>query len=183
MPELTLPVPELRPSFLEGMQELAGEGRGDLDDVARTGDGAARSNRWRNPDGFAEYVAGLRADELEDTPRPDGWVPCTTWWWVDRSTWLGRIKVRHRLTPALVAVGGHIGYDIRPSARRRGHATAMLHAALPHVAALGIARALVTCDPDNEPSRRVIEANGGQLEDEHAGRLRYWIDLSSETLG
>ena len=36
------------------------------------------------------------------------------------------LDVRHRLTPALSEVGGHIGYAVRPSARRRGHATALL---------------------------------------------------------
>ena len=35
----------------------------------------------------------------------------------------------------LLRRGGHIGYDVRPSARRRGHATAMLAAALPLAAA------------------------------------------------
>ena len=105
-------------------------------------------------------------------------MPCTTWWWVDGRSWLGRIAVRHRLTPALLELGGHIGYDVRPSARRRGHATAMLHAVLPHAVALGIGRVLVTCDVDNAPSQRVIEANGGRFEDERAGKLRYWIDLT-----
>jgi predicted acetyltransferase len=58
-------------------------------------------------------------------------VPCTTLWWVDGPAHLGRIAIRHRLTPWLREVAGHIGYDVRPSARRRGHATAMLAAALP----------------------------------------------------
>jgi predicted acetyltransferase len=72
-------------------------------------------------------------------------------------------------------MGGHIGYDVRPSARRRGHATAMLRAALPVARGLGIESALVTCDEDNVASRKVIEANGGVFEDQRGDKLRFWI--------
>ncbi len=104
-----------------------------------------------------------------------GHVPCTTWWWVDGPDYLGRIALRHRLTGGLRETGGHIGYDVRPSARRRGHATAMLRAVLPHARSLGIEQVLVTCDTDNIGSRRVIESNGGVLEDERHGKLRFWV--------
>jgi predicted acetyltransferase len=52
-------------------------------------------------------------------------------------------------------------YDVRPSARRRGHATAMPAPALPVARGLGIDRVLVTCDVSNTGSRKVVEANGG----------------------
>ncbi len=71
-------------------------------------------------------------------------------------------------------MGGHIGYDVRPSARRRGHATAMLAAVLARVQAMDVDPVLVTCDLDNVASRRVIESNGGVVEDEVEGRLRFW---------
>jgi predicted acetyltransferase len=83
--------------------------------------------------------------------------------------------LRHRLTTQLRVVGGHIGYDVRPSARQRGHATAMLAAVLPLAQAMGIDPVLVTCDVGNVASRHVIEANGGRLEDERDGKLRYWL--------
>jgi predicted acetyltransferase len=108
----------------------------------------------------------------EDAPRHPGWVPCTTLWWVDRTTYLGRIAIRHRLTPTLREVGGHIGYDARHSARRRGHATAMLAAALPAAHSLSIDPALVTCDDTNLWSRTVIEANGGARRRNRNGRSR-----------
>ena len=51
----------------------------------------------------------------------------------------------------------------------------MLAAARPVAARLGIDPALVTCDLDNAASRKVIEANGGVLEDKRAGKLRFWM--------
>ena len=105
-------------------------------------------------------------------------MPVTTLWWLADDEYLGRIAVRHRLTPHLRDTGGHIGYDVRPSARRRGHATAMLRAVLPVARDLGIGPALVTCDVDNVASRKVIEANGGVLEDQRGGKLRFWVDTA-----
>lgn len=54
----------------------------------------------------------------------------------------------------------------------------MLTAALPIARALGIDPALLTCDEDNATSRKVIEANGGVVEDKLGGKLRYWIPTS-----
>ena len=93
----------------------------------------------------------------------DGWVPCSTWFWSDGNALQGVINVRHRLTPALETSGGHIGYCVAPSHRRKGVATAMLKAVLPHCRDVGIQRALLTCDRDNWGSARTIEANGGVL--------------------
>jgi predicted acetyltransferase len=102
-------------------------------------------------------------------------VPQTTLWWVSGNEYLGRISIRHLLTVSLREIGGHIGYDIRPSTRQRGHATAMLAAALPVARSLGIDQALLACDHDNLASRKVIEANGGVLEDTNGDKVRYWV--------
>lgn len=131
---------------------------------------------------FGRYVRRLRDEELPGTPRPPGRVPSTTLWWVDGSTFLGRVSVRHTLGTEFLAVyGGHIGYEVRPSARRRGHATRMLAAALPVAAELGIDPALVTCDATNVASRRVIERNGGTYSDTRDTKLRYWVPTFAAT--
>jgi predicted acetyltransferase len=177
MPELVEPTVAVRASFLAAMQEFADEERAGDDTPVRSLL-AEWGDRWATDGGFAAYVAGLVRDREEDAPRRPGWVPCTTLWWIDGPRYLGRIAIRHRLTPALREVSGHIGYDIRRSARRRGHATAMLAAALPVAAGLGIDPVLVTCDDTNLGSRRVIEANGGMLEDQRGVKLRYWVPTS-----
>jgi len=180
MPELSLPTVRVRRSFLAAMAEFRGEGRGGPADHSMIGSDIREfGHSWSSTsDGFATYVDWLRSQALEESLRPDGYVPSTTLWLVDGEAYLGRIAIRHRLTPQLREVGGHIGYDVRPSARRLGHATAMLRGALPVARALGIESTLVTCDVDNVASRKVIEGNGGILEDQCGDKLRFWVPTS-----
>ncbi len=131
------------------------------------------------PANFQSYVDRLLADRFEETPRAADWVPCTTYWWVDDAGFVGRLAIRHRLTPDLLEVGGHIGYDVRPSRRREGHASRMLAESLPLAYALGIDPALLTCDDTNTASRKVIEKNGGVLEDQRGYKLRFWVPTSA----
>jgi predicted acetyltransferase len=58
---------------------------------------------------------------------------------------------------------GHVGYSVVPWKRRRGYATRALALLLPHARAEGLSYVELTSDADNEPSRRVIEANGGMV--------------------
>lgn len=166
---------ELRSSFLVAMAEFRAEGRGSSDDISTVGH-ELRTNAWGDDDAsFAAYIARLRADVLDEAPRPAGYVPCTTLWWAEGDQCLGRVAIRHRLNDWLRDVGGHIGYDVRPSCRRQGHGTAILAAALPVAADLGIDPALITCDVTNVASRKLIETAGGELEDDRRGKLRFWV--------
>jgi predicted acetyltransferase len=179
MARLSPPTVQVRHSFVAAMREFRAEGRGDAGDDSMAGREIREyGSTWSLPEGFGAYVAWVRAQSLEESPRPEGFVPSTTLWWVDGDEFLGRIAIRHRLTASLRVLGGHIGYDVRPSARRRGHATAMLRAALPVARSLGIESALLTCDLDNVASRKVIEHNGGVLEDEVNGKYRLWVPTS-----
>lgn len=181
MPALIAPDTRVHASFLTAMAEFQAEGRGGPDDNESMIGAEIREHGadWSEPSHFDRYVSDLQAQRLEDTPRPDGYVPCTTLWWATGDRYLGRLAIRHRLTPHGLARSGHIGYDVRPSARRQGHATAMLAAALPLAWALGITSALLTCDVTNVASRRVIEANGGVLQDQRDDILRFWVPTAS----
>jgi predicted acetyltransferase len=176
MPELVRPSLKVHRSFLTAMAEFRAEGRGGADDNSIIGsENREFGATWATLEGFAAYVQKIRRDADEDAPRPAGWVPCTNLWYVEGVEYLGRLAIRHRLTEFLRDSGGHIGYDVRPTARRRGYATAMLCEALPVARALGLDQALVTCDTNNVASRKVIEANGGRYEDTRGNKLRYWI--------
>ena len=165
----------MRESFLEAMDEFVAEGA-EFSQTAAVIEHHAPG--WQDPDVFAAFVDAVRADALEETPRLEWHVPCTTLWWVDGEDYLGRLAIRHVLNDFLLDVGGHIGYDVRPTRRRQGHATEMLRAALPWARGLGIDTALVTCDDDNVGSIRVIEAAGGEVEDVRGVKRRYWVPTS-----
>ena len=165
---LEAPRPRFHASFLAALEEYQAEGRHLELPAALLAD----------PAEFARYVAALRAEvarpgaldayltPLGAAPEPPegDYVPQTTLWWVRDDEYLGRVSLRHHLTEELRREGGHIGYEVRPSARGLGHATAMLAATLPLAAALGIRLARLDCAAGNFASRRVIEKNGGQLE-------------------
>ncbi len=93
---------------------------------------------------------------------------------------VGRVSIRHGLNDRLEAVGGHIGYGVRPRHRRLGHATDIIRQALVVAWSVGVEPILVTCADDNVASIATIERVGGVLEDvgPDAGARRtrrYWI--------
>lgn len=133
---------------------------------------------------FAGYLARIAAKK-EGKGMPDGYVPQSEYWLIDSAgEYLGTAIVRHRLNEVLYNVGGHIGYYIRPAQRGRGHGTKILFLALREAKNLGLDRVLITCDETNLGSRKIIEANGGVLEnimpngEGQPCRMRFWIALS-----
>jgi len=126
---------------------------------------------------FEEFKAELkdRYDEsLGVNIKPDR-VPQTTYWFFVDDKPVGFIKVRHYLNDRLKEIGGHIGYTIAPEFRGKGYATKMLELALIEAKKLGIDKVRLTCYSSNVVSRRVIEKNGGILEGEKEGSLRFWV--------
>jgi len=161
-PELSAPTATVRVSFLTGEQADCLASGFDTD--------------WLRPasEDFDAYLASCRAVRRR-------WdVPFSTYWYTAGEHYLGTLVIRHELTPALLTDGGHIGYHISPTWRRQGHATSMLAAGLTEARRLGLSRVLLTCDPENEASRRTIVNNGGELDEQLGAELRYWIDLEQK---
>lgn len=175
--ELVVPSGEYKRSFIEAVKEFQAD------------DDYTHRNRWYRAlsipelgadfDSFiARELGHARGENL-----PEGYVSCTEYWLVDRGMYIGRASVRHRLTEKLMQIGGHIGYDIRPSERGKGYGSKILALALEKAKGLGLTRVLITSDIRNVASRRIIEKNGGVLENQIPNpemghdALRYWIDI------
>lgn len=172
---LVVPTASLHESWLAAREEF-GPGA-HLD-----GCGLRKHDEVDTPAGFAAWTARLRAFADPATAPPPGLVRSTYRWIAADDTYLGGIDLRHELSDFLLQAGGHIGYSVRPTARRQGLATWALGQTLHSARGLGLERVLLTCDPGNEASVRTIEANGGQLEDVRATSIgpkrRYWITLA-----
>ncbi|MFR9779153.1 GNAT family N-acetyltransferase [Micromonospora sp. MS34] len=174
MPELVAPTVGLHAAWLGAHAEW-GPG------VHEDGFGLRPTDEVGPPAGFAAWVARLTDQSDPAKPLDADRVHCTYRWIVEDDRVLGGIALRHELNDRLLHGGGHIGYGIRPSARRRGLATWALGRMLDEARALGLDRVLVVCATDNVASARTIERHGGVLEDVRDSALdpvrRYWITL------
>ncbi len=127
-----------------------------------------------------QFINRIHKDETTSTETK---VPETHYWAVMDNEVVGRISFRHKLNENLKDFGGHIGYEVRPSARKKGVATAMLKVVLETPRAKQIGKLLLTCSPDNIASIKTIIANGGVLkETKFVARVNrntslYWITL------
>ncbi|MFC1410947.1 GNAT family N-acetyltransferase [Streptacidiphilus sp. N1-12] len=177
MPELILPTAQLRPSWLAARDEWPTGAHQD-----GTGLRLATDVDLDDPEGFSTWVERLLRQADRSAALGEESVHATHWWIVEGDSYLGAIDLRHYLNAFLLETGGHIGYSVRPSARRRGLATWALATVLPEARRLGLDRVLVTCDDGNAASARTIERNGGVLEDVRGSasgpKRRYWITFA-----
>ena len=133
-------------------------------------------------DHAVNYADWIKKIESELTIEPtDALVPATEYFAFDGDRLVGTIQIRHKLNEYLFNYGGHIGYEIRPSERRKGYAAEMLSLALQKCRELGLERVLITCDKINIGSAKTMIKNGGVLENEvfknGVPMQRYWIEL------
>jgi len=172
MPVLTEPTPRVHTSFLAALREYHAEGAYTRLDPADLADAEL----------FQRFLEQLRSQDAPGFLRRRRRVPQTRLWLTEGEEYLGELAIRHTLNRRLRYKGGHIGYRVRPTRRRRGHATLMLGLSLPVARQLGIDPALITCDDTNVASRRVIEANGGSLASASDGILRFWVPTAPRML-
>lgn len=146
---LSPPSERYKVSFLAALREYHAEGRyHEYDPAILELDFA-----W-----FVKFQLNKRVN-----PQP-GRVRESIFWLVEGDEFIGRTALRHELNDNLRLIGGHIGYDIRPSKRRQGYGTLICKLVLAEARKTGLRRAMITCDEDNIGSRKIIEANGGKFE-------------------
>jgi predicted acetyltransferase len=163
VPQLIAPTTLRHRSWLEAHTEW-GPG------LHEDGFGLAPTDEVGSPDGFAAWVARLTGESDRNTYR----------WIVEGDQVLGGIALRHEFND-YVRWAGHIGFGVRPSARRRGVAAWALGEMLGEARTLGMERVLVVCATNNAASARTIERLGGEFEkigDTRFGPVRrYWITI------
>ncbi len=133
---------------------------------------------WSLEWGFVHYfdsLLGRDCEKLIDFLPPlargvgidQGHVPCTFLFaFSETKEILGRVSIRHFLTPQLETFGGHIGYGVIPEHRNKGVASEILKKSLEIARSdLGLKEVLLTCDDTNQGSIRTIEKNNGVLID------------------
>ncbi len=173
MLRLVEPAPRYKAAILDAVAEMQAIGEWDV-----------------SPDAFAARFDDLLrelAAAKDPATAPPGVLPYEDFWLMEVDSWIGLLTLRSQINEQFLHSGGHIGYVIRPSQRRRGYGTALLRLGLNKARERGLTRVLLTCDETNTASRKVIEANGGQFENavEVAGQatkmLRYWISLDDSS--
>ena len=131
-----------------------------------------------------EYITICR--EYEDpATTPAHLVPATQLFFIRESDnrLIGMIQIRHYFNDYLEKFGGHIGYSVRPSERRKGYAKEMLKMALHFCREVSLQKVLITCIDGNIGSEKTILANGGVYENtvyepnEKFDVKRFWITL------
>lgn len=136
-------------------------------------------------DTFEKWLKVCADSEHQETIPKDR-VPATQYAAIRASDGkvVGLLQIRHSLNDHLKLEGGHIGYSVRKSERRKGYGTEMLKAALRKCKELGITKVLLTCEPENIGSSSVMKANGGKFEKQvtlkdNSKLDHYWITLTS----
>lgn len=152
-------------------------------EILDAGDSFAGCGSLKNCSSIEEWIKILDNMENEETC-PNGGVTSNTYIAVRLSDnkVVGIIDLRHHINHPILSVwGGHMGYSVRPSERRKGYAKEMLRQNLQNCTNRGLNKVLITCDSDNIASEKTIIANGGVFEKEICvddNRMkRYWIEL------
>lgn len=166
--KLELPSVKYEQSYLQALEE----GKDEI--------GIAVLRKPKVAESFTEFVKNILG-ESKGLNLPEGFVPASEFWLVDRNEFIGRASIRHKLNDQLLKIGGHIGYYIRASKRKMGYGKKILKLALLKAKRLGLTKVLVTCDEGNIGSQKIIEASKGVLEDiveigeGKPRKKRYWI--------
>lgn len=131
---------------------------------------------------FADFIQML--DECEKGNADKQYASQTAYFALDENGRLiGGVSIRHYLTVDGYYFGGHIGYGVRASERKKGYGTEMLNLALQEAKRLKINKVLLTALETNIASNKVIQKCGGVFENkvkDSDGSIinRYLIDVS-----
>ncbi len=148
----------------------------------------------QNPD---QYLSKINDESPRIVAMPDGKEFTVTehalLWLVDDERYLGSVSLRFAGDREVIEeFGGHVGVAIRPRLLNKGYGVRAASLAWQLAGAFflerGIKSIYVSCNPENSPSKRLIEHNGGKLAKElkdafgTGPSLIYVIDLSQKAV-
>jgi len=131
---------------------------------------------------FAAFLQDLQ-DEAAGVDLPPGIPPQQTYLIVmDDKTVIGELRFRPHVDDPWETYNGHIGANLRPAYRGKGHGTQMLKLTLELARSHGLAGVGMTIEATNHASIRVVEKCGGVLQrhftEDHGTKIGcYWITL------
>ena len=143
--------------------------------------GAGSLDRYLdNYEGWLEY-----REESRNHPITDARVPGEEYFMVNEDDEIiGMCNIRFALNDKLKKLGGHIGYSIRPTERKKGYNKINLYLVLQEAKENNLEKVLITCADSNDGSRKTILSLGGKFEksnfDESDNETMelYWINVN-----
>ena len=138
---------------------------------------------YKNDMDYHEWLNGVEND-YKGINLQVGRVPSSIYFLMSDERIVGSISIRHNIDTSFLSwYGGHIGYNVRPSERRKGYATTMLFLALEKCEELGLENVMISCKEDNIGSAKTIENNCGILNEivffpqQNCNLKKYWINV------
>jgi len=122
---------------------------------------------YRYMDNYEGWLLKLEKDKSR-TPSEEG-VPTLTYFLIRKADdkIVGMVNIRLCLNERLKRCGGHIGYGIRPTERRKGYNKINLYLALEVCAEHGIEEVYLDCERKNVASSKTMKALGGTMIDSY----------------
>lgn len=135
---------------------------------------------------YEDWLIRLRLLKSEDYAKSIDKCPAETFFLIrkDDDRIIGMIDIRYNLNESMLKFGGHIGYGIRPTERRKGYNKINLFLGLIKAKEdFALKRVMLSCSATNLGSDKTIKALGGILErreiypSDNTLTNVYWIDV------
>ncbi len=119
----------MKPARLENPSEVYKESFIEALEEFQSDPGGGRYSEKDIADFKEDFNTLLHKIEMLKSPDPDiifAKVPQSEYWLINNDKYIGRVTIRHKLNPQLEKIGGHIGYDIRPTERKKDYGKKIL---------------------------------------------------------
>ena len=130
---------------------------------------------------YEEWLVKIQKNAMN---HDDDWGRYFTFFAFDNEELIGILSVRPEMKGSPLQAYGHIGYGVKPSARRKGYATKMLKYAIEKCKEFGLQKILIGCHKENVGSAKTIQNCGGVLVREEDSLMKineyYTINLINQ---